>query len=121
MEAAYVYPEVGGLTHVVSAMVDGCPKHFRAKSIKHIIPMKIGLEHCQHLLKEHDPSDTLAPPILKEKEDGVPGRIEGETDKAFEGRVSDGPTTDMSKVGPPAMGERAWRNGELSGLWAEKR
>ena len=102
VEAAYVYPEVGGLTHVVSAMVDGCPKHFRAKSIKHIIPLKIGLEHCQHLLKEHDPSDTLAPPILKEKEDGVPDQIDGEPDKAFEGRVSDGPTTDMSKVGPPA-------------------
>ena len=102
VEAAYVYPEVGGLTHVVSAMVDGCPKHFRAKSIKHIVPLNIGLEHCQHLLKEHDPSDTLAPPILKEKEDGVPDRIEGEADKAFEGRVSDGPTTDMSKVGPPA-------------------
>ena len=56
---------------------------------------------CQHLLKEHDLSDALAPPILKEKEDGVPDQIDGEPDKAFEGRVSDCPT-DMSKVGPPA-------------------
>ena len=44
----------------------------------------------------------LAPPILKEKEDGIPDEIQGEVDRAFEGRVSNGPTTDMSKVGPPA-------------------
>ena len=50
--------------------VDGFPSTFEQKSIKRTIPLKIGLEHCQHL-KEHDPSDT-APPILKEKEDGVP-------------------------------------------------
>ena len=62
-----------------------------------------GLIHAVNaMVKEHDPSDTLAPSILKEKEDGVPDQIDGEPDKAFEGRVSDGPTTDMSKVGPPA-------------------
>ncbi|CAE7921277.1 unnamed protein product, partial [Symbiodinium sp. KB8] len=50
----------------------------------------------------YDPKDTLAPPILKELEDGIPDEVEGEVDKAFEGKVSQGPTTDMSQVGPPA-------------------
>ncbi|CAE7318825.1 unnamed protein product [Symbiodinium sp. CCMP2592] len=102
VEAAYLYPEVGGLTHVVSSMVNGTPHHYRAKSIKHITPLKVGMEHCGHLLKAYDPSDTLAPPILKELDDGIPSEVEGEVDKAFEGKVSQGPTTDMSQVGPPA-------------------
>ena len=50
----------------------------------------------------YDPSDTLAPPILKESEDGIPEGVQGEVDTAFEGKVSQGPTTDMSRVGPPA-------------------
>ena len=50
----------------------------------------------------YDPSDTLAPPILKELDDGIPSEVQGEVDKAFEGKVSQGPTTDMSQVGPPA-------------------
>ncbi|CAE7763110.1 unnamed protein product [Symbiodinium sp. CCMP2592] len=99
---AYLYPEVGGLTHVVSSLVNGTPHHYRAKSIKHITPLKVGVEHCGHLLKAYDPSDTLAPPILKELDDGIPSEVEGEVDKAFEGKVSQGPTTDMSQVGPPA-------------------
>ena len=53
--------EAGGLTHVVSAVVDGW--HFRAKSLKHITPLKVGFERCQHLL---NPSDGSL--ILKEKE-----------------------------------------------------
>ena len=102
VEAAYLYPEVGGLTHVVSSLVEGTPQHYRAKSIKHITPLKVGIEHCEHLLKLYDPSDTLAPPILKESEDGIPEGVQGEVDTAFEGKVSQGPTTDMSRVGPPA-------------------
>ena len=102
VEAAYLYPEAGGLTHVVSSMVNGTPHHYRAKSIKHITPLKVGFEHCEHLLKVYDPSDTLAPPILKELDDGIPSEVQGEVDKAFEGKVSQGPTTDMSQVGPPA-------------------
>ena len=102
VEAAYLYPEVGGLTHVVSSLVEGTPQHYRAKSIKHITPLKVGIEHCEHLLKVYDPSDTLAPPILKESEDGIPEGVQGEVDTAFEGKVSQGPTTDMSRVGPPA-------------------
>ena len=35
VEAAYLYPDVGGLTHVVSSLVTGMPQHYRAKSIKH--------------------------------------------------------------------------------------
>ena len=35
-------------------------------------------------------------------EDGIPDKVEGEVKKAFEGKVSQGPTTDMSQVGPPA-------------------
>ena len=50
----------------------------------------------------YDPSDTLAPPILKELDDGIPSEVQGEVDKAFEGKVSQGPTADMSQVGPPA-------------------
>ena len=42
VEAAYLYPEAGGLTHVVSSMVNGTPHHYRAKSIKHITPLKVG-------------------------------------------------------------------------------
>ena len=102
VEAAYLYPEVGGLTHVVSSLVEGTPQHYRAKSIKHITPLKVGIEHCEHLLKVCDPSDTLAPPILKESEDGIPEGVQGEVDAAFEGKVSQGPTTDVSRVGPPA-------------------
>ena len=102
VEAAHLYPEVGGLTHVVSSLVEGTPQHYRAKSIKHITPLKVGIEHCEHLLKVYDPSDTLAPPILKESEDGIPEGVQGEVDTAFEGKVSQGPTTDMSRVGPPA-------------------
>ena len=102
VEAAYLYPEVGGLTHVVSSLVEGTPQHYRAKSIKHITPLKVGIERCEHLLKVYDPSDTLAPPILKESEDGIPEGVQGEVDTAFEGKVSQGPTTDMSRVGPPA-------------------
>ena len=102
VEAAYLYPEVGGLTHVVSSLVNGMPQHYRAKSIKHITPLKVGFEHCEHLLKVYDPTDTMAPPILKELEDGIPMEVQGEVDKAFEGKVSQGPTTDMSRVGPPA-------------------
>ena len=60
VEAAYLYPEVGGLTHVVSSLVNGTPHHYRAKSIKHITPLKVGFEHSGHLLKVYDPSDTLA-------------------------------------------------------------
>ncbi|CAE7633045.1 RE1 [Symbiodinium sp. CCMP2592] len=86
VEAAYLYPEVGGLTHVVSSLVNGTPHHYRAKSIKHITPLKVGVEHCGHLLKAYDPSDTLAPPILKELDDGIPSKVEGEVDKAFEGK-----------------------------------
>ena len=102
VEAAYLYPEVGGLTHVVSSLVNGMPQHYRAKSIKHITPLKVGFEHCEHLLKAYDPTDTMAPPILKEIEDGIPMEVKGDVDKAFEGKVSQGPTTDMSRVGPPA-------------------
>ena len=29
-------------------------------------------------------------------------KCQGEVDRAFEGKVSQGPTTDMSQVGPPA-------------------
>eukprot|EP00439_Symbiodinium_sp_Y106_P010721 s16367_g1.t1 len=83
-------------------MVNGTPHHYRAKSIKHITPLKVGFEHCGHLLKVYDPSDTLASPILKELDDGIPSEVQGEVDKAFEGKVSQGPTTDMSQVGPPA-------------------
>ena len=99
---AYLYPEVGGLTHVVNSLVNGMPQHYRAKSIKHITPLKVGFEHCEHLLKVYDPTDTMPPLILKELEDGVPMEVQGEVDKAFEGKVSQGPTTDMSRVGPPA-------------------
>ena len=102
VEAAYLYPEVGGSTHVVSSFVEGTPQHYRAKSIKHITPLKVGIEPCEHLLKVYDPSDTLAPPILKESEDGIIEGVQGEVDAAFEGKVSQGPTTDMSRVGPPA-------------------
>ncbi|CAE7621986.1 unnamed protein product [Symbiodinium sp. CCMP2592] len=102
VEAAYLYPEAGGLTHVVSSLVNGTPHHYRAKSIKRITPMKVGFEHCEHLLKVYDPKDTLAPPMLKELDDGIPTEVQGEVDKAFEGKVSQGPTADMSQVGPPA-------------------
>ena len=64
--------------------------------------MKVGIAHCEHLLKMYDPSDTLAPPILKESEHGIPEGVQGEVDTGFEGKVSQGPTTDMSRVGPPA-------------------
>ena len=87
---------------MVRSLVEGTPQHYRAKSIKHITPLKVGIEHCEHLLKVYDPSDTLAPPILKESEDGIPEGVQGEVDTAFEGKVSQGPTTDMSRVGPPA-------------------
>ena len=117
VEAAYVYSKVGGLTYVVSAMVDECPKHCgQSQSIL----LKIGLESFQDLLK--DPSDTLAPSILKKKEDGVPNLIKGELDKAFKGRVSDGPTTEHEQSRTTScMGERTWRNGELSGVWTKER
>ena len=119
VEAAYLYPEVGGLTHVVSSLVEGTPQHYRAKSIKHITPLKVGIEHCEHLLKIYDPSDTLAPPILKESEDGIPKGVQGEVDTAFEGKVSQGPTTDMSRVGPPAAWVR--EHGGTLGACGEKR
>ena len=34
------------LTHVVSSLVEA-PQHHRAKSIKHITPLKVGIEHCE--------------------------------------------------------------------------
>ena len=121
VEAAYLYPEVGGLTHLVSSLVEGTPQHYRAKSIKRITPLKVGIEHCEHLLKVYDPSDTLAPPILKESEDGIPEGVQGEVDAAFEGKVSQGPTTDMSRVGPPAAWVREHGGTLGCPAYAEKR
>ena len=57
---------------------------------KHITPLKVGIEHCEHLLKVYDPSDTLAPPILKESEDGIFEGVQGEVDTALKVRCHRG-------------------------------
>ena len=62
---------------MVSSLVEGTPQHYRAKSIKRITPLKVGIEHCEHLLKVYDPSDTLAPPIVpRETKHGSRGLLE---------------------------------------------
>ena len=60
-----------------------------------------GFKHCMHLLVEYDSSSSLQAPPVKEKDDG-PTRIEGDVDPVFEGKVTEGPTKDLSKTGPPA-------------------
>eukprot|EP00439_Symbiodinium_sp_Y106_P006797 s9229_g1.t1 len=92
----------GGLVGYGQSWAGCVTQHRRGKDVGNR-PVELQADFC-FINLVHDPSDTLAPPILKELDDGIPSEVQGEVDKAFEGKVSQGPTTDMSQdAGVPVV------------------